>query len=433
MLKIKTNFISMLHKCLITCISFSIFVCLPNLAYAGDFIDGLNLAPFVPMILDAFLTVATGTYEYFVGNGTGIIYLAIWGFLAVSISLYLIKIYLPKFWLSFFGFSGGGEMWDGKTSGLEITQNTLKPVIRAMLAALIFLQIKPVIITEWLINPFLKLGSVYTETIVNSININNSSHYDIECPPRIIEKGWISKENCNFLVKPISTLSEANNNVVKKGFVFIKTGLRGLISLIPHGGNNIMNIITGILLIFTFVSCNVFMALLIIQALFNFGMALILYPFNVVVWVAKPEKNDDWVDIWSVFSKIITSLKQILITMFACGFIMCVNVAIIRALFRWNSATFIVGSGGGVSVSNVPSVASNAIGFGEHSILWLSSLLTLFLMINIFNLTKEKIVQYAGKDSDSLYKTVISDTKAAYGITKNLYGSFKKIKTIIGK
>lgn len=72
-------------------------IIVPGTAYADwGVIDAFDLSPFVPIVLDAFMTVATGGYEYFVGNGDGIIYLMIWGFLAISVVLYLIKIYICR-------------------------------------------------------------------------------------------------------------------------------------------------------------------------------------------------------------------------------------------------------------------------------------------------------------------------------------------------
>ena len=47
---------------------------LPVLADTG-IIDQFNLAPFVPLVLDAMMTIASGGYDFFVGNGNGIIYL----------------------------------------------------------------------------------------------------------------------------------------------------------------------------------------------------------------------------------------------------------------------------------------------------------------------------------------------------------------------
>ena len=404
------------------------FLCLsPVSAYAdSNIIDALNLAPFIPNILDALMTVATGGYEFFVGNGNGIIYILIWGFLAISLSLYLIKMYFPKMWVSFFGFSGGGEMADGKADAMTIGTNMLKPTIRAIIAAVVLLQLKPVYLTEWLVNPFLQFGAIYTESITATINDAGVSAEKFECPPDIIEKGWISESSCEFMVQPVADISHANNQIIKRGFDFINRGLRGLITLVPHGGEDFLNLVTGILLVTTFVSSNLFMALLIIQAIFNFGMALILYPFQVLVYVAKP--NDKWFDIWPAFSGVTKALQQMIITMIACAFILCVNIAIIKSLFQWSSSVFVVAAGGAAS-SNVPQVANSAMGFGEHSILWLSSILTFYLMLRIFNLTREQLDNYVGKGMDNLYNQVKKDSTTVWKGTKD-WG--KKLGTAIG-
>ena len=134
----------------------------PNSAHAAQYaiVDALNLAPIIPTILDALMAIATGGYEFFVGKGDGIIYIFVWGFLAVSMSLYLLKMYFPKTWVSFFGFSGGGEMTAG-VDGMTIATNLLKPAIRAIIAVTVLLQLKPVYLTEWLINPFLQFRTTH--------------------------------------------------------------------------------------------------------------------------------------------------------------------------------------------------------------------------------------------------------------------------------
>ncbi|MBN1324946.1 MAG: hypothetical protein JW974_01895 [Alphaproteobacteria bacterium] len=390
-------------------------------------VDSLNLAPFVPIVLDALMSVATGSYEFFVGNGTGIIYVFIWGILGVSIGLYLVKMYFPKSWLGFFGFKGGGEMWEGKTSGMQITEKLLKDAMRAIIAATILLQIKPIYVTDWIVNPFLRFGAIYTENITDSININGQSAKKIKCPKSIIEKGWISEDSCNFLVQPVSVLSNANNQIIKRGFEFINRGLIGLMTLVPHGGEDFLNLLTGIFLVFSFVSSNFFMALLIIQGIFNFGMSLILYPFQVLTWVAKPKNPDKWLDFWPPFEGIIKSLQQLVITMIACSFILVINIAIIRALFQWNSSVFVVAAGGSAT-SNVPTVTNSVMGFGQHSILWLSTILTFYLMYRIFDMTRDMLKKYA-PGMDGLYNKVKDDPKKILGNIKNL-GS--KIGTAAG-
>lgn len=388
-------------------------------AYAADnsIVDALNLAPLIPTVLDALLAVATGGYEFFVGNGDGIIYILVWGFLAVSMGLYLIKMYFPKTWVSFFGFSGGGEMTGGGIDGFTIATNMLKPMIRAIIAVTVLLQLKPVYLTEWLINPFLQFGAIYTESITSTINETGVNAPQINCPPSVIQQGWISQESCEFLVQPVSDISHVNNQIIKRGFDFINSGLRGLITLIPHGGENFLNLITGIILVFTFVASNLFMALLIIQAIFNFGMALVLYPFQVLAYVVK--SSDKWLDVWPAFGGITKALQKIIVTMIACAFILCVNIAVVRALFQWNSSVFVVAAGG-TATSNVPTVANSALGFGEHSILWLSAILTFYLMFRIFNMTRQQLDSYVGKGMDKLYNQVTGDAKKTVDNTKKL-------------
>ena len=388
-------------------------------AYAADnsIVDALNLAPLIPTVLDALLAVATGGYEFFVGNGDGIIYILVWGFLAVSMGLYLIKMYFPKTWVSFFGFSGGGEMTGGGIDGFTIATNMLKPMIRAIIAVTVLLQLKPVYLTEWLINPFLQFGAIYTESITSTINETGVNAPQINCPPSVIQQGWISQESCEFLVQPVSDISHANNQIIKRGFDFINSGLRGLVTLIPHGGENFLNLITGIILVFTFVASNLFMALLIIQAIFNFGMALVLYPFQVLAYVVK--SSDKWLDVWPAFGGITKALQKIIVTMIACAFILCVNIAIVRALFQWNSSVFVVAAGG-TATSNVPTVTNSALGFGEHSILWLSAILTFYLMFRIFNMTRQQLDSYVGKGMDKLYNQVTGDAKKTVDNTKKL-------------
>lgn len=397
---------------------------------AWGIVDSFNLAPFVPLVLDAFMTVATGGYEFFVGDGDGIIYILIWGFLAISMSLYLVKMYFPAKWVSFFGFSGGGEMAAGKADGMTIAQNMLKPGLRAIIAAAVLLQIKPVYVTEWLVNPFLEFGAIYTHAITDGINAGGvaaASAAPVECPPDIVAQGWISERSCNFLTQPVADISNVNNQMIKRGFDFIHQGLRGLITLIPHGGQDFMNLISGILLVTTFVGCNLFMALLIIQAIFDLGMALILYPFQVLTWVAKPKNPDLWFDVWPAFSGITKALQTLVITMIACAFILTINVAVVRALFNWNSSVFVVAAGGSAA-SNVPQVANNGAGFGEHSVMWMSAILTFYLMLRIFDLTRERLKMYAPA-KDTLYRNVTGDAKKTWKNTKDWTGKMAKAGT----
>ena len=397
---------------------------MPSLAYADNIVDTLNLAPFVPIVLDAMMMVGTGVYEYFVGDAqhTGIIYILIWTFLGLSISIELIKMYLPKQWVEFLGFSGGGELANGSATPTKMFTNLFQTGFRAVLASVILLQLKPVYMTKWLINPFLEFGSIYTSHIVANIDSTNTTAEKTSCPPDILAKEWISEKSCEFLTQPVADLSHANNQIVKRGFTFLTNGLRGLMVPIPHGGEDFMNILTGFILIATFVGSNVFMALLIIQGIFNFGAQIILYPFSVLVYVFK--KNDKWLDIWPAFSGITKALQQLIVTMIACAFILCINVAIIKALFQWNSSVFVVAAGG-TATSNVPQQAATSMGFGQHSVLWLSAIMTFYLMFKIFEMTRKQLDMYVGKGMDTLYNNVTNDTKTLYNASKTMIKKYK--------
>ncbi|MCQ2562261.1 MAG: hypothetical protein MJ158_01430 [Alphaproteobacteria bacterium] len=369
------------------------FVSFTTPTYADySLIDAFNLSIFIPLILEQFMNVATYLYNFFVGQGTGLIYILIYVFLGIYIALYLCKLYLPKDWLGFFGFNGGGEMWDGSATGWNIGFNVLKPCIRVIIATTLLLQIKPIIVTEWLVNPFLEFGAIYTNQIVKSIKDINLDDSPIQCPKNIVTQNWISEKSCNFLVQPVHIISSANNSIIKNGIDTVAHGIKGIFLFSPSFVSSLMGIITGIILILTFVSSNLFMALLIIQAIFDMCLSLIMYPFCVLTWVAT--KSDKWFDILPAFKQIIEALKKLVITMIACAFILCVNVAIVHALFD--------------STQNITN-----LNFGQNSLIWLSSILTIFLIHNIFTMTKERLKTYSGAKT-SLYDDVVGDAKTIW-------------------
>jgi hypothetical protein len=168
------------------------------------------------------------------------------------------------------------------------------------------------------------------------------------------------------------------------------------------------------------------MALLIIQGIFNFCIQLILYPFKVLSYVFK--SSDKWFDIWPAFEGIVQGLKQLIVTMIACAFMLCINIAVVRALFQTNQSVYMVSAGGSAS-SNVPGMATGGLGFGGQSVMWMSSILTFYLMFKIFEMTQEQLKGYIGSGMDDLYKNVKSDSKVAWGKIKAAPG---KVKDIIG-
>ena len=190
----------------------------PEIAWAGKWaiVDKLDLSPFVPRVLDAFISVARGTYEFFVGNGNGLVYDLVWGFMLIAILLYAALMWFPKKWTAFLGFSGGGEMWEGKLSGFTMAENVLKTVMRAIIAVTLLLQVKPVYVTQWIVNPFLEFGALYTEVIFKTQNQGTSSISVPECPPNVMSGDWISPRSCEFLIKPVAQLSAENNKIIKR-------------------------------------------------------------------------------------------------------------------------------------------------------------------------------------------------------------------------
>ena len=113
--------------------------------------------------------------------------------------------------------------------------------------------------------------------------------------------------------------------------------------------------------------------------------------------------------------------------MIACAFILGLNVALIKALFQWNSSVFVVAAGG-AATSNVPTIANSAMGFGQHSIFWLSAILTFYVMQRMFDVTREQLNSYT-KGMDGLYKQVKDDAKTTVG---NVKKTGKAIGTAIG-
>jgi len=145
------------------------------------------------------------------------------------------------------------------------------------------------------------------------------------------------------------------------------------------------------------------------------------------VWVTKP--SDKWFDVLPAFSEIIKALRALIITMIACAFILVVNVAVVKALFHFDSSAFVV-SAGGTASGNLGGANTNAVSFGGHSLLWLSSILTFFLMNAIFDRTREQLEKYAPGMS-GLYNQTKSDFKANVEKAKGIFESTKKIIKLI--
>jgi hypothetical protein len=360
-------------------------------------VEIFSLAWVVPLVLDSMTAVAESVYDYFVGEG--ILYMLIWGFLAFYIGLYLVKMYFPTHWLQLFGLSGGGQMYDDKTDGWSISKGVLKPLLRAMFAILILLQLKPAYITNYVIEPFLQFGAVYVDSIT-SIVLPDRIAASAECPEEL--GGYLSKSGCEFIVGPIDNISRVNNGMIKKGFEF----------LMPGDGGGLLSIITGLVLIATFFASNLFMALLIIRGIFKFGLSLIVYPFRVLIYVVKDD-SDMWVNPWPALSDLIKSLQTLVVSMIAAAFILMVNISVVAAM-----------------LSFMPDGAKD---FGGHSITWLAAVMTFWIMFRVFKTTRDRLDEYVGDaDMTGFYDKVAGNVKSAYKNVKDWGGKAIEIlrKTI---
>ncbi|MDR1071282.1 MAG: hypothetical protein LBL21_01405 [Rickettsiales bacterium] len=353
-----------------------------------DWIDVFSLSWVVPLVLDSMMAVATAVYDYFVGSGDGVIYVMIWGWLGFSIGLQLIKMYFPKEWLAFLGLSGGGEMYGGGIGGMDIGVKVLRPMLRAMFAIVILLQLKPPAITRYVIEPFLGFGAVYVDAITKTV-LPDPPATLAKCPAELGD--YMSRDSCEFLVRPIDEVSAVNNKIIRIGVdKYISGGVAKLLVPILGTKDGILDIITGIMLAATFFASNLFMALLVIQGIFKFGLSLILYPFKVLIYVAKDD-GAAWFNPWLALKDLVVSLKDLVIAMIAVAFILLINVSIAGALFNFD--------------------IENIKGVGGHSVTWTMAIMTFWIMQRVFKMTQDKLASYTGPDSSNLYKQVTGGAK----------------------
>ena len=353
------------------------------------------------------MSVAMGIYDYFVGSGDGIIYIFIYGFLVFTTGLYLVKIYFPSEWLALFGFSGGGELWNPKTEiwnaepGKDsIISNVFRPFLRAAFAGIILLQIKPGYITHFVIDPFLEFGNVYVESMTQTI-VPTDKRAVVDCPASLNE--YLSKNSCNFLMRPIAEVSAVNVAMIKEGLKFIQLSFKF----------DFLSKLTGLAIIITFFGANLFMSLLLVRGIFDFGMALVLYPFKVLVYVIKkPDDNSLWVDPWPPFEDIIKSLQKLIVSMIAVAFIMMINIAVSESMFKFS-----------IFRAWTPD-------FGAHAMTFLTSVIMFLVMGKIYNMVNERLEKYVDNgEMTGFYGAVAEKTKhfagKAVGLGKKVFGTLK--------
>ena len=110
--------------------------------------------------------------------------------------------------------------------------------------------------------------------------------------------------------------------------------------------------------------------------------------------------------------------------MISCAFMLCINIAIVKALFSWNTSIFVVAAGG-TAASNIPQVSNSSGGFGEHAIMCLSAILTFYIMQRLFEITNKMLKSYTG-GMDGLYNNVKSDFKTTKSAISKTAQAIKK-------
>jgi hypothetical protein len=347
----------------------------------------LSLSWIVPIILESMMIAADGIYKYFVESG--LMYTLIGGWLLFSLGLNLIKMNFSKDWLGMFGFSGGGELVDGKMDGMSIGKDFLKPILRAVFAIMILLQLRPGYMTRFIIDPFLQFGAIYTNAITDIILPNESRNKDrVSCPDNI--SVYLSKNGCEFITGSIGNISNVNAQIIKRGLDFVFLG-------------DLLNVITGIFLMITFFSSNFFTAMIIIEGIFKFGVSLMLYPLKVIVYVVKKDTGDKWIDPWPVFGDIIKALQKLVISLVAICAMLLINIAVAGTVFYFDP--------------------SKTYGFGEHSITWISSLVMFLMVQHVFRITREQMVKYIGDADMTGFYSKIKD-----GLTKKVTNAWNGLK-----
>lgn len=348
----------------------------------------LSLSPFIPITLDAISIVSMATFKLAKDLFPSLIYI----FLAVKITIYLFKMYMPKQLLGVLGFSGGGEMWDNPDA-MNIVQTTLKPIIRAVIALAFLLQLSPKIMTEAVVDPLLKFGAIYTEKVLEA-----TPNMIPDTPNQVrnisSENKLFTNETVDSMRRPLDALSQANNEFIVLGG---KMTLHGLAKL------SILTILSGLVMMATFFSSNLFIALLLLQAIFYLGLSFIMYPFYVLIYVVKDSK--DWINPIPAFTDIFQSLKKLIITMIASAIVTILNIQMIKALY----------SSGDVekfnSLMEIEDADALAGSFGFQSMSWLYAIILIFLYYKIFTIIRGKISEYGGESDETMYNNVKSDSK----------------------
>ena len=350
-------------------------------------VETFSIAWMVPLVLDALMLVARAIYEYFVDSG--VFYAFITLFLLIDVSLYLMKMYFPKSWVEFLGMSGGGELY-ANPNAWGMGESILKRMVRALLASVVLIQIRPHHVTNYLIEPFMQFGAIYTESITTVI-MPSSRAVPSGCYMNL--DGYMSSAACEFIMKPMNEIARVNTAIISSGLGLTLRGIGGFAwrsaAIVVTGGigafflgegwaASLLNIITGIVLISTFFSFSLFAAFMIIRGVFKLGISLILFPFRVMTFVMND--SDKWIDPWPPFKEIVKDVRNLVVAMIAVSFVLIINITVAAALLNFE-------------------FDGEAVSFGAHSATWISAIMSFYVMFEVFKRTQKLVEDYV-KDGD---------------------------------
>ncbi|MDR0319559.1 MAG: hypothetical protein LBH81_02355 [Rickettsiales bacterium] len=372
-----------------------------------DWMNGASLDKFVPFMIDVMTRVSAGLYDFFVP----LVSAFIWTLVGFNIMLFVIKQYVPQDWLDFLNIKNGGGYYDGKkTAELAwgIPKKLAQMMMRAALATTILLAVRPTFLTETIINPFLKLGSIYTESILNSPPGEGSPKAGVgmECNTH----SFFSPEICNQMANPISGIIYKNNQVVTLGLdmmgvpSFITGG--NPMSKKPDMGLWLFNFFVGAVLAITFFLSGLYIASVILQGILNFCFAIMLFPFRTFKWVMQ--QTDAWANPTEALKGIIDSLRGLVVAMVIGGIMTLINLSLIAALF---------GQSG---------ISANLSSWSDKFMIALSSILALLVMTRLLEIAKEKMAKFGAPD-ETFYKNLTANAQTLGKTAVKLGGNIGKM------
>lgn len=379
-----------------------------NLPAVPDWISATSIDKFVPFLIEIMMNVSAGLYDYFVPLLT----MLMWTLVAFNLAVFVIKQYIPGDYLGFLGIGDGGKYYnDAASMSWGIPERLAKQIMRGAIATTILLGARPAFLTEVIINPFLSIGTTYTEFILNASNVNANVP---AAPARQCEtRDFFSPEVCTNLSNPIAGIIYKNNQVVTLGLTMMS--IPAFMTGAPRvrGGDLggwLFNFIVGLALVATFFISGLLLASLLIQGILNFCFEIMLFPFKAFKFVMQ--SHDTWANPWVALEGIITSLRKLVVSMIVSGIMVIINVTLIGAMF---------GAGG---------LGSEMNSWADKFTTLLGCVLCIVVLYRLFDIAQEKMTAYGASVDKEFYGNL---TGAATNLGKQGVGLAKKTKGMIGK